>query len=112
MPNATEKLIESFASKVKANGVPIRAEDNKSRLEAFEGKLPRRLAQSFAFFLSRYSFPTFDVLGITLFGWNSDLNDYMGEASATKGSLSELMQPAGFVQIGPPGHRRLRRYLL
>ena len=102
MPDATEKLIESFASKVKADGVPIRAEDNRSRLATFEGRLPKRLPQSFAFFLSRYSFPAFDVLGITLFGWNSDLNDYTGEASAAKGSLSELMLPAGYVQIGRP----------
>jgi hypothetical protein len=100
MSTATDKLIESFTAMVKQHGVPIREEDNKSRFELFEQKLPKRLPQSFASFLSRYSFPAFDVLGITLFGWDSDSNPYIEEASAAKGSLSELLLPAGFVQIG------------
>lgn len=83
-------------------GVPIREQDNRSRLELFERKLPKRLPQSFSSFLSRYSFPAFDVLGISLFGWDSDSNGYIEEASATKGSLSELLLPAGYVQIGRP----------
>jgi hypothetical protein len=99
---ATDKLIESFAAMVKDRGVPIQEEDNKSRLGFFEEKLPRRLPPSFASFLSRYSFPAFDVLGISLFGWDSDSNPYTKEASAAKGSLSELLLPAGYVQIGRP----------
>ena len=102
MSTATDKLVESFASKVTALGVPIREGDNKSRRELFEEKLPKRLPQSFASFLSRYSFPAFDVLGISLFGWDSDSNAYTEEASAAEGSLSELLLPAGFVQIGRP----------
>ena len=62
--NATDKLIETFASKLRSFGVRIREEDNKTRLEALDGRLPKRLPQSFASFLSRYSFPTFDVAGI------------------------------------------------
>jgi hypothetical protein len=100
MSPATDKLIESFAALVKAHNVPIREEDNKSRLEVFELKLPKRLPQSFESFLSRFSFPAFDVLGITLFGWDSDANPYVEEASAARGSLSELLIPAGYVQIG------------
>jgi hypothetical protein len=102
MSTAAEKLIESFASKMKAHGVPIREENNESRLAVFERKLPKRLPQSFASFLTRYSFPAFDVLGIFLFGWESDSNRYTEEASAAKGSLSELLLPAGFVQVGRP----------
>jgi hypothetical protein len=102
MSNAIDKLIESFASKVKALGVPIREEENKARLDLFESKLPRRLPQSFASFLLRYSFPSFDVGGVSLFGWDSDSNPYTEEAFATKGSLSELLLPAGYVQIGHP----------
>jgi hypothetical protein len=64
--------------------------------------LPKRLPQSFASFLSQYSFPSFDVEGISLFGWESDSNPYTDEASAAKGSLSELLIPAGYVQIGRP----------
>ena len=100
--NATDKLIEAFASKLRSLGVPVREEDNKGRLELFEGKLPRRLPQSFASFLSRYSFPSFDVAGISLFGWESTSNPYTDEASVAKGSLSELLIAAGYVQIGHP----------
>src|SRR4029077_7849459 len=93
---------DSFAAMVKDRGVPIRSEDNASRLRMFEDKLPKRMPHSFESFLSRYSFPAFDVLGITLFEWNSDLNKYIVEASAPKNSLSELLLPAVCVQIGRP----------
>jgi hypothetical protein len=102
MSTATNKLIESFAAMVKEHGVPIREEDNKSRLELFERKLPKRLPQSFASFLSRHSFPAFDAVGLSLFAWDSDSKPYIGKASAAKGSLSELLLPAGYVQIGRP----------
>jgi hypothetical protein len=102
MSTATDNLINSFAAMLKQHGVPIREEDNKSRLELFERELPKRLPQSFESFLSRYSFPAFDVLGISLFGWDSDSNPYIEEASAAKNSLSELLLPAGYVQIGRP----------
>jgi len=42
------------------------------------------------------------VLGITFFEWESDSNKYIVEASAPKNSLSELLIPAGYVQIGRP----------
>ena len=100
--NATDKMINNFALKLSSLGLPIREEDNKTRLESLEGKLPARLPQSFASFLSRYSFPPFDVLGISLFGWESAANSYIDEASAAKGSLSELLIPARYGQIGRP----------
>jgi hypothetical protein len=100
--STTDQLIDAFVAMVKGRGVPIRAEDNGSRLSAFEEKLPKRMPQSFESLLSRYSFPAFDVLGVTLFGWDSDSNKYIVEASAPKNSLSELLIPAGYVQIGLP----------
>ena len=102
MSDPADKLIESFAALVKGYGVPIRQEANASRLGMFEDKLPRRLPQSFASFLSQYSFPAFDVMGISLFAWDSDSNAYAEEAKAAKNSLSELLLPAGYVQIGRP----------
>ena len=98
----TEQLVDSFVEMVKGRGVPIRAEDNASRLRLFEEKLPKLMPQSFESLLSRYSFPAFDVLGITLFEWDSDSNKYVAEASVPKNSLSELLIPAGYVQIGRP----------
>ncbi len=100
--STTDQLIDSFVAMLKDRGVPIRAEDNASRLRVFEEKLPKQMPHSFESFLSRYSFPAFDVLGITLFEWESDSNKYIVEASAPKNSLSELLIPAGYVQIGRP----------
>jgi hypothetical protein len=100
--NATDKLIEAFASKLRSLGVPIREEDNKTRLELLEGKLPKRLPQSFGSLLSRYSFPAFDVAAISLFGWERASIAYIEEVAAGNDSLSELLIPAGYVQIGQP----------
>jgi hypothetical protein len=102
MPADTDQLIDSFAAMVKDRGVPIREEHNAQRLRIFEEKLVKRLPQSFESLLSRYSFPAFDVLGITLFDWDAEANKYITEASAPKNSLSELLIPAGYVQIGRP----------
>ena len=102
MPANTDALIDRFAAMVRDRGVPIRAEDNGSRLLVFEEKLLKRLPQSFESFLSRYSFPPFNLLGITFFGWDSDLSKYILEASSPKNSLSEVLIPAGYVQIGRP----------
>jgi hypothetical protein len=89
---------------VKGRGVPIRAEDNASRLRAFQQRVPRRIPQTFESLLLRYSFPTFDVFGVSLLGWDSDSTAYLGEASARKNSLFELLIPAGYVQIGHPAN--------
>jgi len=109
MPATTDQLIDSFAAMVKGRGVPIREEENASRLRIFEEKLPKRLPQSFESFLCRCSFPAFDVMGISLFGWDSDSNAYVQEASAGEGSsrrfpvhLSKFLIPAGYVRIGRP----------
>lgn len=102
MSNSIDHLIDRFTAMLKRNGVPIRAEDNALRLGAFEEKLPKRLPQSFESLLSRYSFPAFEVLDIWLFGWDSDSSAYIVQASALKNSLSELLVPAGYVQIGRP----------
>src|SRR5262252_2216025 len=98
----TDQLIDFFAAMVKDRGVPINPEDNASRLAMLEKKLPKRMPESFESFLSRYSFPTFDVLGIPLFEWESDSNKYITEASAPKNSSSELLIQSGYVQIGRP----------
>lgn len=100
--SATDTLIETFALKLRSLGVPIRDEDNTARLESLEGKLPNRLPQSFGSLLSRYSFPAFDVAGISLFGWERASTAYIEEAAAAQDSLSELLIPAGYVQIGQP----------
>lgn len=102
MVSATHKLIDQFASKLSGSGVPIRPEDNISRLNALEADLPKRLPQSFTSLLSRYSFPSFDAGGITFFAWEAARTDFSEVALPVRDSLSELLLPAGFVQIGRP----------
>ncbi|HXJ87191.1 MAG TPA: hypothetical protein VMS18_10270 [Candidatus Binatia bacterium] len=99
---STDDLVDMFVGKIGAFGVPIFAQDNTSRFAVFESKLPKRLPASFASLLSRYTFPSFDVLGISFFGWESDSSPYIAEASAPAGSLSELLLPNGYVQVGQP----------
>jgi hypothetical protein len=102
MSSPTDQLIDQFASKLSASGVPIRPEDNTSRLHALETNLPKRLPQSFTTLLSKYSFPPFDACGITLFGWESGSTEFSEIAPPAKGSLSELLLPAEYIQFGRP----------
>lgn len=82
-------------------GLPIRREDNTSRLQELEAKLPKRLLLSFTSLLSRYSFPSFDIGGISFFGWEVAHTEFSERAPA-KGSLSELLLPSGYIQVGRP----------
>src|SRR5215470_17676880 len=101
----TEGLADAFVSKLKSEGVTIRAEDNASRLRDLAAKLPKRLPPSFESFLSRYSFLTFDAAGISFFGWGPESPELSDVASPQRGSLSELLLPAGYFQIGRPDTR-------
>ena len=87
------ELIDSFAAMLRKNGVPIREADNVLRLGRFEEKLPKRLPQSFGSLLSRYSFPAFDLLGISFFEWDADTNPYLAEASAAV-RIRETLTPS------------------
>ena len=102
MAKATDQLIDLFASQLSAAGVPIRREDNTSRLKELEAKLPRRLLLTFASLLSRYSFASFNAGGITFFGWGAVHTEFAGIARPAKGSLSELLLPSGYIQVGRP----------
>jgi hypothetical protein len=85
----TDERINVLAVMLRKHGVPIREADNVLRLGKLKERLPRRLPQSFESLLSRYSFPGFDLLGISFFEWDTDANPYIVEASAKKGSLSD-----------------------
>lgn len=95
----TEQLVDAFASKYKT---AIRSEDNSRRLRELESKLPKRLPPSFESLLSRYSFASFDVSGISFWGWGPTSEDLFDVALPQRGSLSELLLPAGYFQIGRP----------
>lgn len=95
----TEQLADAFASKFKA---AIRLEDNSLRLPELELKLPTRLPPSFESLLSRYSLEPFDASGISFFGWGPTSMELFDVASPRNDSLSELLLPAGYFQIGRP----------
>jgi hypothetical protein len=92
-------LTDVFASKFSA---VIRPEDNSRRLRELESKLPTRLPPSFESLLSRYSFAPFDASGISFFGWGPTSAELFEVALGAKGSLSELLLPARYFQIGRP----------
>jgi|SRR5579862_76573 len=102
MPNSTDRLVDSFASKLKSQGVHITRANNSALLEKLEARLPKRLPQSFESLLLRHCFPPFDAGGITFFGWESDSSELFHVLPPNEGTLSELLLPAGYIQIGRP----------
>jgi hypothetical protein len=102
MTDKTDTLVDAFASKLKAQGLAIRREDNASRLGDLETRLPKRLPPSFESFLSRYSFPSFDASGISFFGWGPAPTELLEAPSPQKDALSGLLRPAGYFQFGRP----------
>jgi hypothetical protein len=102
MSHKIEELVDAFVSRLQAQGVAIRRDDNTLGLRDLEAKLPKRLPQSFQSLLSRYSFRPFDASGISFFGWGPGSAELSEVASPKKGSLSELLLPAGYFQIGRP----------
>lgn len=102
MPNSTDRLIDSFAAKLESQGVRITRADNSALVEKLEAGLPNRLPRSFESLLLRYGFPPFDAGGITFFGWESESSELFHVLPPNEGTLSELLLPAGYIQIGRP----------
>jgi len=102
MPHSTDKLIDSFAAKLKSQGVHIEKANNIALLGKLEAGLPKKLPQSFESLLLRYSFPPFDAGGITFFSWQSDSSELFHVLPPNEGTLSELLLPKGYIQIGRP----------
>ncbi len=74
-------------------------------IEDFEKKLPKVLPRSFRSLVTRYSFQSFDLRGITFFGNSGgskdNFNDLVVACFADK-HLTETLLPSGYVQIGRP----------
>lgn len=99
-----ERPIDEFVRVLVEAGIPIRAEDNRDALKELNSKLPKRISRPFEDLIFRYSFPKFNVCGITLFAWNSSWRstEFLEAVSAPKKTLAELLVPAGLFQIGRP----------
>jgi len=102
MSNSTDSLIDSFASELQSRGVRIERADNAALLYKLEAGLPKKLPQSFESLLLRYSFSAFDAGGITFFGWTSESSELFHVLPPNEGTLSELLLPSGYIQIGRP----------
>src|SRR5215469_14691308 len=102
MSHNTDALVDAFATRLKAQSVTIRRENNASRLQDLNAKLPKRLPSTFESLLLRYSFPSFEASGISFFGWGPASQELLEIASPHKNPLSELLGPAGYFQIGRP----------
>jgi|KBSSwiStaDraftv2_1062776.scaffolds.fasta_scaffold2390970_1 hypothetical protein len=102
MSRELEELVDAFVSVLDAQAVTFRRDDNTLRLRDLEAKLPKHLPQSFESLLSRYSFLPFDTSGISFFGWGQESTELSEVASPKEGSLSDLLLPAGYFQIGRP----------
>jgi len=97
---STDDLVDAFAAKIKAFGVPILPEDNTLRFALFESKLPKRLPASFASFLSRHRFPSLMFSGSLSLDGSRIRVRTLWRRRPPKGSLSELLLPNGCVQVG------------
>ena len=102
MPHSTDRLIDTFAAKLESQGVHIERASNIALLEKLEVGLPKRLPQSFESLLLRYSFPSFDAGGITFFSWQSETSEIFHVLPPNEGTLSEVLLPSGYIQIGRP----------
>ena len=102
MPHSTDRLIDTFAAKLESQGVHIERASNIALLEKLEAGLPKRLPQSFGSLLLRYSFPSFDAGGITFFSWQSETSEIFHVLPPNEGTLSEVLLPSGYIQIGRP----------
>ena len=93
---------DSHAAKLESQGVHIERANNLALLEKLEAGLQMKLPQSFESLLLRYSFPSFDAGGITFFGWKSNSSEIFHVLPPNEGTLSELLLPSGYIQIGRP----------
>ena len=99
-----DQLVDQFASKLSASRiVAIRKIDEAPWVADLESKLPKRFPRSFGSFIARYSFPAFDLWGISFFGNTGANNENDLEAAIFKDrGLCEVLLSNGYVQIGRP----------
>ncbi len=99
-----DNVIDALATRLKAVGINIKSADSSAMLIELEIMLSRRLPASLQSLLSRYAFESFDIGAISLFAWNKspEKNEYFLAAREMKDTLSELLLPSGYFQIGRP----------
>jgi hypothetical protein len=99
-----DQVIDQFAAKLVASSiVQMRRIESAPWIEEFERKLPKALPQSFRSLFTRYSFESFNLCSLTLFGNTGALNvDDFVVASVADKNLCATLSPAGYIQIGRP----------
>jgi hypothetical protein len=102
--SANDRTIDQFAAALMAFGKEVHRVDVAPWVVEVEAALPKGLPHSYQSFIQRYSFPSFDVRGVTLFG-NTGLggdDELLSNVLPGKGTLQEVILPAGYIQIGRP----------
>ncbi len=99
-----DRTIDRFASALAASGIIVSGIDAAPWVTAIEAALPKGLPRSYQSLIRRYSFLTFDLGSVTLFGntGEDDDSELATHVSPRKGSLQEVLLPAGYIQIGRP----------
>jgi hypothetical protein len=99
-----DRTIDKFAAALAVSGITVCGIDAAPWVTAIEATLPKGLPRSYQSLLRRYSFLAFDLGGVTLFGntGEDDDSELAAHVAPRKGSLQEVLLPAGYIQIGRP----------
>jgi hypothetical protein len=98
------QLIDDFAAKLAASeSIPARRIVSAPWISDLGARLPLRLPHSFDSFVTRYTFPSFDLRGITFFGNRGDKSSLdLPTAIFVDKFLCETLLHSSYIQIGRP----------
>jgi hypothetical protein len=99
-----DHIIDGFAEALGSRGIDIHRVEAPRWVTEVESALPKGLPRSYQSLIRRYSFPAFELDGVMLFGNTESGNesDLASHVRPDKGTLQEVLLPAGYVQIGRP----------
>jgi hypothetical protein len=99
-----DQLIDEFVTKLASSeSIPARRIESAPWISDLAARLPKRFPRSFDSFVTRYSFPSIDLRGITFFGNSGDKSDLdLATAIFKDKLLCEVLLRSSHTQIGRP----------
>jgi hypothetical protein len=101
-----DHVVDHFAARLASLKITQINEIKIARwIEDFEKKLPKALPGSYRSLVTRYSFQSFDLRGISFFGntgTSNDNSDDLVVASLADRHITDTLLYSGYVQIGRP----------
>lgn len=98
-----DKLIDQFVAHIDSPESDFRRIENAPWIIALEAKLPQRFPVSFRSLVTRYSFSTFDVGGLSFFSNLGDGSDEELSVAIFKDRIiAKATLKAGFIQFARP----------